>query len=84
VNHTRLVVTAPSAHPSTPGPVTATVTVDTATLESASGEAWLGMTTLLGSVIRKKGGSTDRTTWTWSAEPIGPQLRLVTVNGARL
>lgn len=78
MNHTRLTV-------STPDGVTASVVVDTDKLRTATWEAYDGLTRLLAGVIRKKTGQlADPSAWTWSAEPVGPQLRLVAVNGAVL
>jgi hypothetical protein len=80
MNQTRLTVTAPSLHD--PGDVTATVILDSGQALKASPEAWLGITSLLSSAIRKKWGRLDALEW--SAEPIGPQVRLASLNGVAL
>ncbi len=83
MNQTRLLATAPTDHARPPGPsVTAAVIVDSGQLQTASFDAWRDLTVLVGSVIRKKGG--DVQAIEWSAEPVGPQVRLVALNGARL
>lgn len=78
MNQTRLTATAPSPG----GPVQATVIVDSVQLERATREAWDSLAGLVGSVILRKGG--DRSAITWTAEPVGPQVRLVAVNGSLL
>lgn len=81
MNQTRITATAPI--PGTRGHLArSTVMVSTPKLREASPEAILGLTDLLKAAIRKRGGDPDQITL--EAEPIGPQLELVAVDGRRL
>jgi hypothetical protein len=75
MNQTRVTAT-------TPDGTTAALTVDTGQLANASPAAWDNLETLIRSVLRRKGADPDLAEW--SAQPIGPQVRLVTLNGAVL
>lgn len=78
MNQTRIVATADGPA----GPVTASCMVNSAQLRKATAEGLLGLHDLLAATIRRRGG--DPETLELTAEPVGPQIELVAVNGARL
>lgn len=79
---TRLIAQAPKLGDPLGGNATATVVVDSTKFAEASPVALQGLEDLLLASIRARGG--DPAAVTYTAEPIGPQIRLVAVNGARL
>lgn len=86
VNQTKIQATAPRVDHlpgiTTPEVVETFLVVDSGAFAKASAEAIADLQVLLRAVIRKRGG--DPEAITWSAEPIGPQVRLAAVDGRRL
>lgn len=63
-------------------PAVAHLVVDSDAFAKASPEAIADLQTLLRAVIIRRGGDTDRIVYT--AEPVGPQIKLAAVNGRKL
>jgi hypothetical protein len=76
----RITATAPAVLPGA-DEVSSTVTVDQ-TKYDASPEGVARLAELLTAAVLKRGGDVSRITFT--AEPIGPRIRLVAVNGKLL
>lgn len=68
---------------SSPGPdgeVSVHLVVDSGALAKADPQAFEDLQVLIGAALARRGGNPAAASW--SCEPIGPQARLVAVNGA--
>lgn len=89
VGQTKIMATAPLAEEvqrfdgRDPGlSVTVHLVVDSAVYRKAEPRAHADLQTLMTAAVRRRGGDPEKIVW--SAEPIGPQIELATVNGRTL